>query len=279
MHPKPKSPPTPVSGASGNADGAGSGENARKRTLVLDLPRTVTVSLTVLAALAVLTLLHYAASVFITVFSSILIAIALEPPVRFLNLRLRFPRHLGSMVVVFLAVGFLYGLFYFAYSGAQGFVSDLPELADRIRSAPIIANATEKLRGIESGFEAFTKGLVPQAPAMGKAAQVVVSQEQSFASRVLAGLGSITTIVFSLSFIPFLVYFILAEKDPLTRRTLSLFPGREPQIRELLYDIEEMMQTFLLGNVIIAAILSFLTVVLFWATGLPYWLVLGTLSG
>lgn len=259
--------------------GDGSGKVGRIRTVLLQPPNTVTVSLAVLAALAMLALLRVAASVFITVFSSLLIAIALEPPVRFLNRKLHFPRHIGSMIVVFLAVGSLYGILYLAYSGAQGFLSDLPELADRIRSAPIIASAAEQLRGIESGFEAFTKGLVPPAPAIGRTPQVVVSQDPSFAARLFSGLGSLTTLIFSLSFIPFLVYFILAEKEPLTRRTLSLFPGRESRIRELLADIESMMQTFLLGNVIIAATLSFLTVILFWATGLPYWLVLGTLSG
>jgi predicted PurR-regulated permease PerM len=259
--------------------GDGSGKAGRFRTVLLRPPTTVTVSLAVLAALAVLALLRVAASVFITVFSSLLIAIALEPAVRFLNRKLRFPRHFGSMIVVFLAVGSLYGIIYLAYSGAQGFLSDLPELASRIRSAPIIASAAEQLRGIESGFEAFSKGLVPPAPAIGRTPQVVVSQDPSFAARLFSGLGSLTTLIFSLSFIPFLVYFILAEKEPLTRRTLSLFPGRESRIRELLADVESMMQTFLLGNVIIAATLSFLTVILFWATGLPYWLVLGTLSG
>lgn len=263
--------PPPSPGATGKTEG--------RRSLRALLPRSVTVPLSVLAVLGVLGLLRYAGSVFITVFSSLLIAIALEPPVRLLNRKMKLPRHVGSMIVVFLAIGSLYGVLYLAYAGAQGFLADLPELADRIRTAPIVASATEKLQGIERGFEEFTRGLAPAAPAVGDRPQVVVSRDQSFTETLFSGLGSITTIVFSLSFIPFLVYFILAEKESLTRRTLSLFPGREEEIRFLLTDIELMMQTFLVGNAIIAGILCFLTVTLFWAAGLPYWLVLGILSG
>jgi predicted PurR-regulated permease PerM len=261
------------------AEGAPGAKAARHRAVRLRQPPSVTISLAVLAVLGVLALLRYAGSVFITVFSSILIAIALEPLVRMLDRKLRLPRHTGSMVVVFLAIGSLYGIFYLAYAGAQGFLADLPALADKIRTAPIIEAATEEMRGLERGFDAFTRGLVPPAPAIGKVPQVVVSQDHSLAGTLFSGLGSITTIVFSLSFIPFLVYFILAEKDSLTRRTLALFPGQEQQVRTVLTEIEEMMQTFLVGNAIIAGILSAMTIVLFWAAGLPYWLVLGTLSG
>lgn len=255
------------------------GNGETKRSLLLAPPASVTISLSVLAVLGVLGLLHYAASVFITIFSSILIAIALEPPVRALHLRLRLPRHVGSMIVVFLAVGSLYGILYFAYTGAQGFLTDLPALADKIRTAPIIESATERMHGFERGLDAFKKGLVPPVAPVGKSPQVIVSQDNSFMEKLFSGLGSITSVVFSLSFIPFLVYFILAEKDSLTRRTLALFPDREARMRALLTEIEEMMQTFLVGNAIIAAILSSLTILLFWAAGLPYWLVLGALSG
>jgi predicted PurR-regulated permease PerM len=108
---------------------------------------------------------------------------------------------------------------------------------------------------------------------------VVVKDPLSWRDAFFQGLGSLGSVLFSLSFIPFLVYFILAEKESLTERTVRLFPGREPLARHILGDIEEMMQRFLVGNAIIAAFLSSATILVFWAVGLPYWFVLGIASG
>lgn len=241
-------------------------------------PASVTVSLSVLATLGIVGLLHYAASVFITIASSLVIASALESPVRFLARRSRLPRPFASAVVVFLAIALLYGVLYLAYTGLQDFLSDLPALGERIRTSPAIAQLTEKARGIARGVEELTRGFQPPPPRE-KATPIFVESGRSYVEAVYRGLGSLGTVVFSLSFIPFLVYFILAEKEPLTRRTLALFPGREEEMRRLLDGIEETMHRFLVGNAIVAGILSLATVVVFRATGLPYGLALGVLSG
>ena len=108
---------------------------------------------------------------------------------------------------------------------------------------------------------------------------VVVKDALSWRDALFQGLGSLGPVLFSLSFIPFLVYFILAEKESLTERTVRLFPGREREARHILSDIEEMMQRFLVGNAIVAAILCSATILVFWGVGLPYWFFLGIASG
>jgi predicted PurR-regulated permease PerM len=50
-------------------------------------------------------------------------------------------------------------------------------------------------------------------------------------------------------------------------------------VGEILLDIERMMRKFLLGNAVIALILSTATVLVFLLVGLPYAVVLGILSG
>jgi len=97
---------------------------------------------------------------------------------------------------------------------------------------------------------------------------------------LLQGLGSLSGVLYALGFIPFLVYFILADREPLTRRTRELFPERHrTTVGEILIDIEQMMRKFLLGNALIALILSTATVLVFLFVGLPYPIVLGILSG
>lgn len=259
----------------------GERRESRSREPRPKLAVSITGSLSTLAVLAVLALLHFAASVFIGIFSAILIAIALEPPVKFLCRKTRAPRPVASMFVVFLAVGALYGTFYLAYGSAREFLSDIPTLADRIRTAPIVEQATRKIQGVSQAIEEAGRRFATAPPASKeKPAEVVVRDVRSWEEALFRGLGSLTTVVFSLSFIPFLVYFILADREALTRRTLQLFPGKEEaKVSHILEDIEGMMRKFLVGNAIIAAILSLCTVLLFWAVGLPYWLLLGIVSG
>ena len=97
---------------------------------------------------------------------------------------------------------------------------------------------------------------------------------------LLQGLGSLSGVLFALGFIPFLVYFILADREPLTRRTRELFPEEHrATVGEILLDIEWMMRKFLLGNALIALFLSAATVLVYLLVGLPYPVVLGVLSG
>lgn len=261
------------------SEAATAGKEDRRPGPDLNLIRT---GATVLALLGVLALLHFAASVFITIFSSMLLAFALEPVVRFLCMRTRLRRHHASAVVVFLFVAMLYGLFYYTYSRAESFLADIPEIAGKIQSAPVVASITKKAEELNRLFaEAGRRIAPPAASARPKTAPPVLERDTgSFTGAILQGLGSLSGVLFALGFIPFLVYFILADRDPLTRRTQELFPEEhQATVGVILNDIERMMRKFLLGNAVIALILSAATVLLFLFLGLPYPVVLGILSG
>jgi len=238
---------------------------------------------TVLALLGVLALLHFAASVFITLFSSLLLAFALEPVVHFLCVRTRLRRHHSSAVVVFLFVAMLYGLFYATYLRAESFLAEIPTITEKIRSAPMVRSLTNKADELNRVFAEAGRRIAPPAPASARpkaAPSVVVRDAESFTEALLLGLGSLSGVIFALGFIPFLVYFILADREPLTRRTRELFPEEHrTTVGEILIDIEQMMRKFLLGNAVIALVLSAATVLVFLLVGLPYPVVLGILSG
>ena len=236
----------------------------------------------VLAILGLLALLHFAASVFITLFSALLLAFALEPVVHLLCVRTRLRRHHASAVVVFLFVAMLYGLFYATYLRAESFLEGVPAIAEKIRTAPMVRNLTEKAEELNRLAAEAGRRIAPQAaPARPKPAPPVVERDTgSIAGSLIQGLGSLGGVLFSLGFIPFLVYFILADREPLTRRTRELFPEEHrATVGEILIDIERMMRKFLLGNAVIALILSAATVLVFLLVGLPYPIVLGILSG
>ena len=245
------------------------------------LPRTTVASLALLATLGVIAFLYFAASVFITILSSALIALALEPFVQFFCRKAKIGRRVSSMVVGFFAIAFLYGLFYLLYRSAMQFFTDLPILVEQIRNAPLVQGIIDRIYQItETLSEAGRRIAPPPGSAAEKGTEVVLRGGNSWYDAVFHGLGSVTTIIFSLSFIPFLVYFILAEKEALSRKTRELFPGEYQEIAgSIIHDIERMMQRFLIGNAIVAGVLSLSTTLVFLLVGLPYWVVLGILSG
>jgi len=238
---------------------------------------------TVIAILGLLALLHFAASVFITLFSALLLAFALEPVVHFLCVRTRLRRHHSSAVVVFLFVAMLYGLFYATYLRAESFLAEIPAIAGKIRSAPMVTKLTSRAEELNRVVAEAGRRIAPPAAASARpktVPSVVVRDAESFTGALLQGLGSLSGVLFALGFIPFLVYFILADREPLTRRTRELFPEEHrATVGEILTDIEWMMRKFLLGNAVIALILSAATVLVFLLVGLPYPVVLGILSG
>ena len=238
---------------------------------------------TIIAILGLLAFLHFAASVFITLFSAMMLAFTLEPLVHLLCVRTRLRRHHASGIVVFLFVAMLYGLFYATYLRAENFLAEIPAIAEKIRAAPMVKSLTsraEELNRVVS--EAGRRIAPPVASARPKTASpfVVRDEAESVTGVLLQGLGSLGGVLYALGFIPFLVYFILADREPLTRRTRGLFPEKHhAMVGEMLLDIEQMMRKFLLGNAVIALILAVATVLVFLLVGLPYPVVLGILSG
>lgn len=279
--PKGASAPTntkEATGASGSPLPPGSipGHFIRRRS-----DRAVLGSLVVLAVLGFLTLCYFASSVFITILFSMLIALALEPIVILLCNRGRLGRRFSSVIVVSLAMAVLYGILYMAYGSAQQLFSDLPLLIDQIKNAPLVQQMTSEIYRVTETIQdaGRTIATTPQ-PIAGKGAQIVLRESTPWTATLFRGLGSLTTLLFSLSFIPFLVYFLLAEKDGLIRRTRDLFPGEHQEtVVSTIYGIEKMIQRFITGNIIVAGILCVATSFVFLMVGLPYWIVLGILSG
>ena len=100
-------------------------------------------------------------------------------------------------------------------------------------------------------------------------------------SQLLEGNGAALREAFlACGFIPFLAYFMLTWKDHTHAATVRLFPEENrPMAHRTLARISAMIRSFLVGNLIVASIGAVLCVTMFWLLGIPYFYVLGTLSG
>src|SRR5512141_413412 len=140
-----------------------SGTSVRRREGPdLDLIRAGAI---IIAILGLLALLHLAASVFITLFSSMLLAFALEPVVHFLCVRTRLRRHHARGIVAFLFVAMLYGLFYGAYLRAENFLGEIPAITEKIRSAPMVVSLANRAEELNRVFAEAGRRIAPPVAA------------------------------------------------------------------------------------------------------------------
>ena len=97
---------------------------------------------------------------------------------------------------------------------------------------------------------------------------------------IYARLSSFYQILLMVSFVPFLVYFMLSWRDHINRSFLQFFHGEDRLIAaRSLQGIADMVRAFVVGNFLLGLLLALLSSVAFWLMRLPYPLLVGPFSG
>ena len=227
-----------------------------------------------MAAIAVLGLIYLLKLVMITTLSSILLAFVLEPLVEALS-RIRVPRAAGALIAVLLMVAVALTLGYFFYNRGVDFATDLPKYSSKLRET------VSKLRHQATKIEETTRSVVhPELDGQKKPLAVEV-QEPSGISRLLAqSSGPLEEILLAISFVPFLIYFMLTWKDHAQTATVRLFPKEHRLLaHRTVGRISSMIRSFIVGNVVVGVVISAISVTVFWYLGIPYFYFLGVISG
>jgi predicted PurR-regulated permease PerM len=229
-----------------------------------------TFSLRVIAGAIILLFLYYAQGVVITLLLAILLAYFLDPAVELLE-RARLPRTLGALLMVLVLIAVLVAVVYGLWTRTADFAENWPKYSDVMRRA---AGAVQgKLAGIE--------GQVSQiAPTAGGAAPAPTLEPGVVRNLILRGLGSLYALVLEATFVPFLVFFMLAGKREVWHGTLQLFPASQrTAVKETLEDLREVLRGYLAGMTLLTLIVIALSSLFFWAIGLDYPILTGIVSG
>lgn len=258
--------------------------------------RTYRVAITILATAGGVALLYYGQVFFITVIIAFMIAFLLEPAVRVL-MKIRMPRGLASFLVCALWLGCLYFAGLGLYVEGTAMVEDLPAYGARINQ--IVDSAAIRVEGFETNVYRTLvprrfqdQDAVPEPANRGKrkptdplpappVQEVRVRQEPTaVVSYVYDYLHSFYSTLLMASFIPFLVYFILSWGDHLRSRLLFTLEG-EPRytVAKALDGVGDMVRAYVVGNFLLGLLLSVASMLLFASVNLPYWQVVGPLSG
>lgn len=232
-------------------------------------PPTGNTSQRILAVGAVMLFLYYASGVVITLLLSILLAYFLDPAVELME-RLGAPRTIGAMVMVLILIVALAAGGYGMWSRTADFADNWPKYSAVLRQ--VTTNVEGKLNGFEGQLAPEEQGA--KAPATPRTEPGMIH------GLILRVVGSLYELVLEVTFVPFLVFFMLAGKRDVWHTTLRLFPAsRRTQVKETLDDLRAVLRDYLAGMCILTLIVIVASSLFFWAIGLEYPVLLGIVSG
>ncbi len=209
--------------------------------------------------------------VLVTLCVSILFAFMLAPPTDLLE-RAKLPRSLAAFLSVTFASAILYGITYFSYDRGLKFVEELPRHASKYRQTIL------RVRQQAETLQKTSESVLPKT-AEEKTAIRVIPQTDTF-DVLFRNVGSVAEFVFLLSFVPFLVFFMLTWQDHLHKATVLLFrPENRRRTHRTLTLVSAMIRSFLLGSLLIGLVIGALSTFFFGLLRLPYFYFTGFLSG
>lgn len=224
----------------------------------------------VIATAVVLGLVYYAQLPLIVLLVSVLLAFILAPLVDGLQ-RMKLPRAVGALVAVGLLIAALYGIFYVSFTKAQDFAQEIPKYSGRIR------NLVVHVRQKAEKFEKSTQSVMPNSSQNSKAVTV---QSASTWERLTNNLGTVSEVALIVSFIPFLVYFMLTWQGHARAHTVRLFKQENRETAHTtIGQISTMIRGFIVGNLLIGLFIGAISTAVFGLLGVPYFYFVGFISG
>ncbi len=263
----------------------------------------VRISSSFLISLACLIALLYLGRILIiTLIIAIISAFILDPLVGLFQ-RLKIPRAPASFLVCSLALLAIYGSLFGAYTQISVLVEDLPAYTQRINELTdkvlLEIEAAERsvyqvvvpkrlreqdLRAQPQTTTVRRRGapVLPVAPPLPPPVQEVrIKAERSpIFDYLYAHMDDFYHILLMTSFVPFLVYFMLSWRDHFLRNVTKLFQGENREVAHRTMEaVAHVARAYVVGNFILGLLLAFASTLFFWIAKIPYWPLVGALSG
>ncbi|HTU34030.1 MAG TPA: AI-2E family transporter [Candidatus Acidoferrum sp.] len=232
------------------------------------------VSARIIAAGIVIAFCYWASSVLVTLLVAVLMAYFLDPLVIWLE-RLHIPRALGSLVVLVVTVALLIVLAWSLIDRIDQFGADWPEYRAPLRS---VTGTIQKNLDL---FEARVSELAPPEPETHRGPGVIqVTESHSVRDAIVSRLGSLYSFVFAVTFVPFLVFFMLAGKRQVWHATMQLFPATQrTQVKQTLADVTHVLRSYVIGTALVGLLLVLANWLFFWWIGLDFAFLTALVSG
>ncbi len=225
-------------------------------------------SLTLLGMGLIVMFAYYGESVLAVLFFAILLTFMLSPVVQALEY-LHIPRAMAALISVIALLAVLYGVTVASYNQALTFADNLPKYSQKIRS--MLQPYQQQAERLEKTGEVVGPEDTNVVP---------VRQVQSWSEALTHGAGTVTDILLAASFVPFLAYFLLTWHSHARSATVMLFPFHHRHTAFVTLGlIGKMLQSFIVGNLLIGLMISAVSVGIFGLLHVPFFYFVGFLSG
>lgn len=225
----------------------------------------------VIALGIVFAFLYLASGLVMTILLAALLAYFLDPVVSVLE-RIHFPRVLGALLALLAVTAVFAGLGYLVVDRAEQFWSAWPRYSAILRHATTAFD--KQISTVERQVEAI-------GPIQGKGRiEPRTLEPPPIREWLLQSVGPLYSILLVATFVPFLVFFMLAGKQRIWKTTMELFPeDRQERVKAALDEVSVTLRSFVAGNSLVALILMLASWAFFLAIHLDYPFLAGAVSG
>ncbi len=225
----------------------------------------------IIATGIVIAFCYWASSVLMTLLVAVLVAYFLDPVVTWLE-SWHIPRALGSLLIVLFTISLLIILGWTLVERVDQFGADWPKYRAPLHAA---ANAVEKKMAT---FEAHVSEI---EPTQGPGEKIVaVAESHPVRSALIGRLSSLYSFLLAATFVPFLVFFMMAAKRQVWHATMQLFPSdQRTRVKETLADVTQVLRSYVIGTALVGLVLVVASWLFFWFLGLDFPFLAGLVSG
>jgi predicted PurR-regulated permease PerM len=221
----------------------------------------------VLAIAAALTILYFGKLPIAVLLFSALIAFMIEPLVGAFERWM--PRVAAASLAMAIVVGTLYAASYYSYLQAKDFATEFPKYSGQIKQQVI------RFRQQATKLDETRKAIIPESSEEKNSVRVK-PVESSFPTAE----SNLTETVIAISFVPFLVFFMLTWEEHIRASLVRLFRRENRTTAYVtLSHISKMLRAFIAGNFMIGLLTGIASAALFWYLNIPYWYFVGLISG
>jgi len=260
----------------------------RRERVLLHMPVDVrSASLVVIAVLASIFALRWAAAVFIPLMLSLILTYALAPLVDRLE-RWRVPRVIGAAAILLGIAGAIGTTGYSLSGSAAQLVDSLPVAAQKLRQAmtsrpsPSNPSTLDTVQQAAAQLEQAAQAASAQAGRRGVTRVVIERPPFNVRDYLWSGTVGLAGALGQLTLVAFLTFFALCSGDTF-RRKLVKITGHSLQKKKItvhvLDDITGNIERYLLVQIFTSALVGVATGLAFWAIGLENAAVWGIVAG
>jgi predicted PurR-regulated permease PerM len=224
----------------------------------------------IIAAGIVIAFCYWASSVLVTLLVAVLLAYFLDPLVTWLE-DWHIPRSLGALIVVLLTIGSLLVVTWALVVRIDQFGRDWPMYQKPLRAVAGAVN--QRLDTLEEHVSDIDPG---------SDSKVRVAEPASHPVRdaIIAKVSGLYEVLLAATFVPFLLFFMLAAKRQVWHATMQLFPAtKRTDVKETLSDVTQVLRSYVVGTALVGLILVIASWLFFLGIGLEFPFLLALVSG